>query len=112
VTRRNGAVRHSGTIALHAHPALSDLHLEVHPQFVPEPAADADVLVLAGDIGSYQDGSLLQDDCFGLERVFAAAAVRRLAMPGGVRARQPRVRRPGLGCGARLACAASATGWG
>lgn len=47
---------------------LSDLHLEVHPQFVPEPAADADVLVLAGDIGSYQDGSLLQDDCFGLER--------------------------------------------
>ncbi|WP_272970371.1 metallophosphoesterase [Comamonas terrigena] len=47
---------------------LSDLHLEVHPQFVPEPAADADVLVLAGDIGSYQDGSLLHDDCFGLER--------------------------------------------
>jgi hypothetical protein len=39
---------------------------EVHPQFVPEPAADANVLVLAGDIGSYQDGSLLQDDCFGL----------------------------------------------
>ncbi|MEG2045375.1 MAG: metallophosphoesterase [Comamonas sp.] len=47
---------------------LSDLHLEVHPQFAPEPAADADVLVLAGDIGSYQSGSLLQDDCFGLER--------------------------------------------
>ena len=47
---------------------LSDLHLEVHPQFAPEPAAGADVLVLAGDIGSYQNGSLLQDDCFGLER--------------------------------------------
>lgn len=47
---------------------LSDLHLEVHPQFVAQPAAGADVLVLAGDIGSYQDGSLLQDDCFGLER--------------------------------------------
>ncbi|MEG2049816.1 MAG: metallophosphoesterase, partial [Comamonas sp.] len=30
---------------------LSDLHLEVHPQFVAEPAAGADVLVLAGDIG-------------------------------------------------------------
>lgn len=47
---------------------LSDLHLEVHPQFVPQPAADANVLVLAGDIGSYQSGSLLQDDSFGLER--------------------------------------------
>lgn len=47
---------------------LSDLHLEVHPQFQPEPAANADVLVLAGDIGSYQEGSLLADDCFGLER--------------------------------------------
>ena len=39
---------------------LSDLHLEVHPQFAPEPAAGADVLVLAGDIGSYQNGSLPQ----------------------------------------------------
>ncbi|WP_440106279.1 metallophosphoesterase [Acidovorax sp. BL-A-41-H1] len=47
---------------------LSDLHLEVHPHFVPEPAAGADVLVLAGDIGSYQPGSLLQDDDFGLAR--------------------------------------------
>jgi len=47
---------------------LSDLHLEVHPHFVPEPAAGADVLVLAGDIGSYQSGSLLQDDDFGLAR--------------------------------------------
>lgn len=47
---------------------LSDLHLEVHPQFQPQPAAGADVLVLAGDIGSYQPGSLLQGDMFGLER--------------------------------------------
>lgn len=47
---------------------LSDLHLEVHPQFVPEPAPDADLLVLAGDIGSYQNDSLLADDNFGLER--------------------------------------------
>lgn len=47
---------------------LSDLHLEVHPQFQPEPAPDAQVLVLAGDIGSYQSGSLLPGDDFGLER--------------------------------------------
>lgn len=47
---------------------LSDLHLEVHPHFVPEPAPAADVLVLAGDIGSYQSGSLLEGGNFGLER--------------------------------------------
>lgn len=47
---------------------LSDLHLEIHPNFVPEPAPGADVLVLAGDIGSYQTGSLLADDDFGLAR--------------------------------------------
>ncbi len=47
---------------------LSDLHLEVHPHWVPEPAAGAQVLVLAGDIGSYQTGSLLQGEDFGLER--------------------------------------------
>ncbi|MDO8441343.1 MAG: metallophosphoesterase [Polaromonas sp.] len=47
---------------------LSDLHLEVHPQWVATPAPDADVLVLAGDIGSYQPGSLLTDDDFGLAR--------------------------------------------
>ena len=38
---------------------LSDLHLESNPGFVPTPAPDADVLVLAGDIGSYQRGSAL-----------------------------------------------------
>lgn len=47
---------------------LSDLHLESHPHFVPEPAPDADLLVLAGDIGSYQSGSLLTDPDFGLAR--------------------------------------------
>ena len=50
---------------------LSDLHLEVHPHWVPTPAPGADVLVLAGDIGSYQTGSMLldqQDSDFGLAR--------------------------------------------
>lgn len=47
---------------------LSDLHLEAHPHFVPEPAPGADVLVLAGDVGSYQEGSRLEDGDFGLAR--------------------------------------------
>jgi predicted phosphodiesterase len=47
---------------------LSDLHLEVHPHWVATPAPGADLLVLAGDIGSYQAGSLLSDNDFGLER--------------------------------------------
>ena len=50
---------------------LSDLHLEAHPDFVPRPAPGADVLVLAGDIGSYQTGSALAtagDGDFGLAR--------------------------------------------
>lgn len=47
---------------------LSDLHLEAHPHFQPTPAPGADVLVLAGDVGSYQTGSLLQGEWFGLER--------------------------------------------
>ncbi len=47
---------------------LSDLHLEAHPHFAPTPAPGADVLVLAGDIGSYQHGSRLQDADFGLAR--------------------------------------------
>ena len=38
---------------------LSDLHLETNPGFTPTPAPGADVLVLAGDIGSYQAGSAL-----------------------------------------------------
>lgn len=47
---------------------LSDLHLEVHPHFTATPAPGAHVLVLAGDIGSYQYGSLLPGQHFGLER--------------------------------------------
>jgi hypothetical protein len=47
---------------------MSDLHLEGHPAFTPRPAPDADLLVLAGDIGSYQRGSQLQDTNFGLAR--------------------------------------------
>ena len=47
---------------------LSDLHLEAHPHFVPTPAPGAQLLVLAGDVGSYQSGSLLQGPWFGLER--------------------------------------------
>ena len=38
---------------------LSDLHLESHPHFSAQPLAGADVLVLAGDIGSYQQDSAL-----------------------------------------------------
>ena len=38
---------------------VSDLHLESQPHFRALPAPAADVLVLAGDIGSYQNGSLL-----------------------------------------------------
>lgn len=47
---------------------LSDLHLETHPHFQARPAPGADLLVLAGDIGSYQYGSLLPDADFGLAR--------------------------------------------
>ena len=50
---------------------LSDLHLEANPGFLPTPAPGADVLVLAGDIGSYQAHSALTalgDTDFGLGR--------------------------------------------
>jgi predicted phosphodiesterase len=47
---------------------MSDLHLENYPEFVPRAAPDVDVLILAGDVGSYQAGSLLEDDDFGLSR--------------------------------------------
>lgn len=50
---------------------LSDLHLENNPGFAPTPAPQANVLVLAGDIGSYQSGSALSaldDHDFGLGR--------------------------------------------
>src|SRR5436305_14079136 len=45
---------------------LSDLHLEVHPQFRPQPAPDAELLVLAGDIGAYQEKYRVAGDDFGL----------------------------------------------
>ncbi|TNF61127.1 MAG: metallophosphoesterase [Burkholderiales bacterium] len=50
---------------------LSDLHLEANPGFRPEPAPGADLLVLAGDIGSYQrrrDGSVMAEPDWGLRR--------------------------------------------
>jgi predicted phosphodiesterase len=47
---------------------FSDLHLERYPDFRPQLAPDVDVVVLAGDIGSYQPGSRLLTSDFGLER--------------------------------------------
>lgn len=47
---------------------LSDLHLESQPQIHIAPAPGADLLVLAGDIGSYQPGSRLPDEDYGLGR--------------------------------------------
>ncbi|QJE02144.1 metallophosphoesterase [Massilia forsythiae] len=47
---------------------FSDLHLERYADFRPLIAADTDVVVLAGDIGSYQSGSRLASDDFGLAR--------------------------------------------
>jgi predicted phosphodiesterase len=39
---------------------LSDLHLEVDPDFAPVPAKDADVLILAGDIGAAPDSPMAE----------------------------------------------------
>ena len=47
---------------------MSDLHLESNPGFMPRPSAHADLLVLAGDIGSYQRGGRLAEPDFGLAR--------------------------------------------
>ena len=47
---------------------FSDLHLERYPDFQPHFEPDIDVIVLAGDIGSYQPGSRLHSADFGLER--------------------------------------------
>lgn len=50
---------------------LSDLHLESNPHFKAKSLPGADLLVLAGDIGSYQGGSLLSSlgiEDFGLAR--------------------------------------------
>ncbi len=66
---------------------LSDLHLESQPQLRFAPTPGADVLVLAGDIGSYQNGSRLTDADFGLARFspradLAAWPVPVLYLPG------------------------------
>ena len=69
---------------------LSDLHLESNPHLQIEPAPDADLLVLAGDIGSYQtrkDGSQLPEPDWGLQRFsplpqFAGWPVPVLFVPG------------------------------
>jgi hypothetical protein len=47
---------------------FSDLHLERDPTFQPIIHPGTDVVVLAGDIGSYQERSRLADDDFGLAR--------------------------------------------
>lgn len=65
---------------------FSDLHLERYPAFVPAIAADTDIVILAGDIGSYQSGSRLTTDEFGLERFSplrpGASNARVLYIPG------------------------------
>jgi hypothetical protein len=63
---------------------LSDLHLEANPGFQPQYAAGADVLVLAGDVGSYQwldDGRTMPEPDWGLQR-FAHWPVPVLFVPG------------------------------
>ena len=47
---------------------ISDLHLERQTDFQTVAAPDVDLLVLAGDVGSYQAGSRLVTDDFGLGR--------------------------------------------
>ena len=50
---------------------LSDLHLEANPDFAAQPADGADLLILAGDIGSYQlrrDGLVMEEPDWGLQR--------------------------------------------
>lgn len=65
---------------------FSDLHLERYPHFVPAIRDDTDVVILAGDIGSYQSGSRLLDDDFGLGRFSplrpGATRARVLYIPG------------------------------
>jgi hypothetical protein len=57
----------------------SDLHLERQPEFQLAPCADT--LVLAGDVGSYQPGSRLQESDWGLAR-FARGWQRVFYVPG------------------------------
>jgi 3',5'-cyclic AMP phosphodiesterase CpdA len=65
---------------------FSDLHLERDPAFQPLIFPDTDVVVLAGDIGSYQERSRLPDEDFGLARFSprreGASRARVLYVPG------------------------------
>jgi predicted phosphodiesterase len=65
---------------------FSDLHLERDPGFLPFIQPDTDVVVLAGDIGSYQARSRLPDEDFGLARFSprrpGAPAAKVLYVPG------------------------------
>jgi hypothetical protein len=71
------------TALLCAYSFFSDLHLERDPDFRPNIAADTDVIVLAGDIGSYQSGSRLRTDDFGLGRFAPRDAAHRVQyVPG------------------------------
>ncbi|MFT4102958.1 MAG: metallophosphoesterase [Burkholderiaceae bacterium] len=47
---------------------VSDVHLESQPDWRFEPAPGADVLVVAGDVGSYHHRSRLTEEDFGLAR--------------------------------------------
>jgi len=47
---------------------VSDLHLESQPEWQLEAVPGADILVLAGDVGSYHSRSLLNEADFGLAR--------------------------------------------
>ena len=63
---------------------LSDIHLEANPDFEARPAPGAELLVLAGDIGSYQrrrDGSTMAEPDWGLRR-FAQWPVPVVFVPG------------------------------
>jgi predicted phosphodiesterase len=63
---RRAAIRYTGPIMRIQ--LFSDLHLERDPTFQPLIQPDTDVVVLAGDIGSYQARSRLPDEDFGLAR--------------------------------------------
>jgi predicted phosphodiesterase len=65
---------------------FSDLHLERDPSFTPQVAPGTDVVVVAGDIGSYQERSRLPGSDFGLGRFapgqLGVPGVRVLFVPG------------------------------
>lgn len=72
---------------------LNDLHLEDNSDFVATPAPGADLLVLAGDIGSYQtrrDGSVMSEPDWCLQRFspLSQYAATRSGAPIGSRVQQ------------------------